>query len=239
MEIRLQVYIAKCGICSRRKAEELINSGHVSINDKIVTQMGVKVGKNDIVKVDGKIIKFEELIYLAMNKPSGYVTTLSDPEGRKIITDLLLEEEKEFRLFPVGRLDYDTEGVIILTNDGNLSQKLTASNSNIEKEYLARVDGKVLEYELKKLTKGLKIDDYVTKPCKAYLEQYDKKSDSSLLRIIITEGKNHQVKKMCLAIGHEVKHLSRIRFANITTKNIGKGYYRYLKPHEVKQLYNL
>lgn len=238
-EMRLQTYIAKCGICSRRKAEELISSGRVSLNGKIVTEQGVKVQKDDVVLVDGKNIKLEELVYYALNKPSGYVTTLSDPEGRKIITDLLLEEDKNERVFPVGRLDYDTEGVILLTNDGKLSQKLTASNSNIEKEYLARVKGKVLEAEIKKLSKGVKIDDYMTKEAKVYLEKYDKKNDSSLVRIIITEGKNHQVKKMFLSVGHEVKHLSRIRFGNITTKNIGKGYYRILKPHEVKQLYNL
>jgi len=236
-QLRLQVYMAKCGVASRRKSEEMILAGRVSVNGQVVDTLGFKVSSSDEVKVDGKAIKREELVYYALNKPSGYVTTLSDEFNRKKITDLLLEEDKDKRVFPVGRLDYDTEGVILLTNDGELANILTKSGSNVEKEYLARVSGKLTKEEVKKLTNGVVIDDYKTKKAKVYVEKFDKENNSSMVRIIITEGKNHQVKKMFASVGHEVKHLTRIRFATIDLTNIGKGYYRMLKPHEVKQLY--
>ena len=238
-EMRLQVFMAKCGVASRRACEKIILEGRVTVNGEIVTEMGFKVQSGDLVKVDGKSIKLEELVYYAMNKPSGYITTLSDDKGRKIITDLLIEEDKEKRIYPIGRLDYDTEGVILLTNDGILAKKLTSSSSNVEKEYQARIAGKLTKKEINLLEKGMKIDDYITKRARLFVDSYDKKTDTSMVRLIITEGKNHQVKKMFGALDHEVLHLTRIRFANITLENIGKGYYRMLKPHEVKQLYGL
>ena len=238
-EMRLQVYMAKCGVASRRKSEELILAGRVKVNNETITELGFKVTSKDVVYVDNKELKFEELVYYALNKPSGYITTLSDEKGRKTILDLFLEEDKDKRIFPVGRLDYDTEGVIIVTNDGALSNRLTSSASNVEKEYQARIKGKLTKEDIKKLTNGLKIDDYVTKKAKVEVVKYDRNTDTELVKIVITEGKNHQVKKMFGTLGHDVLHLTRTRFANITLEHIGKGYYRMLKPHEVKQLYNL
>ena len=237
-QMRLQVYMAKCGVASRRKSEEIILMGKVKVNGEVIDTLGYKVKNGDVVMVDGKQIKLEELVYYALNKPSGYITTLSDEHGRKKITDLLLEEDKANRVFPVGRLDYDTEGIILLTNDGVLANQLTASKSNVEKEYQARIEGKLTKEEIKVLATGVIIDDYKTKPAKVMVDKYDKVTNTSMVRIIITEGKNHQVKNMFAKVGHPVKHLTRIRFANIDLTNIGKGYYRMLKPHEVKQLYN-
>jgi len=238
-EMRLQVYMAKCGVASRRASEELILAGKVKVNGKVVTELGTKVTKDDDVYVNGVLLNFEEKVYYVLNKPSGYITTVSDDKGRKTILDLFLEEHLNKRIFPVGRLDYDTEGVIIVTNDGELSNRLTSPKSNVEKEYQARVIGKIDNKSMSKINHGVVIDGYKTKPARIFLVSYDKESDTSLVNLTITEGKNHQVKKMLEAVGYPVKHLTRLRFAFLTTEGIGKGYYRELKVHEVKQLYNL
>lgn len=238
-EMRLQVYMAKSGVASRRKCEEIILAGRVTVNGKKVDTLGVKVTGNEVIAIDGKPIRLEEKVYYALNKPSGYVTTVSDELGRKTVLDLFEPSDLEQRIFPIGRLDYDTQGIILLTNDGELANRLTNSSLNIEKEYLARVEGKIDKASLMKLAKGVLIDDYKSKPCLVQLIEYDRKNDSSLVNITITEGKNHQVKKMFMAVGFPVKKLTRIRFGIITTEGIGRGHYRKLKIHEVKQLFNL
>ena len=238
-EIRLQSYMASCGVASRRKCEEIITSGRVKVNGEVVNTLGTKVTEKDVVSVDGKLIKPEEHVYYALNKPSGYVTTLSDEHGRRKVIDLFEQADLDKRIFPVGRLDYDTQGILLFTNDGELANKLTSPNSKVEKEYLARVSGHADKAALAKLVRGVVINGYKTRPAEVEVIEYKKDTDTSLLRIIITEGKYHQVKNMCEAVGLPVKKLTRLRFATISTEGIPKGAYRSLKIHEVKQLHNL
>ena len=238
-EIRLQAYMANCGVASRRKCEEIITSGRVKVNGIVVDKLGSKVSSKDVVTVDGRIIEKEEHVYYVLNKPRGYVTTLDDELGRKKVIDLFAKEDLAYRIFPIGRLDYDTQGVLLFTNDGELANKLTSPHSNVEKEYLARVEGKAGKEELAKLVRGVVINGYKTKPAEVEVIEYKKDTNTSLLRLIITEGKYHQVKNMCEAVGLPVKRLTRLRFATISTEGIAKGEYRRLKIHEVKQLYNL
>lgn len=238
-EIRLQAFMANCGVASRRKCEEIITSGRVKVNGVVVDKLGSKVSSKDIVTVDGQVIKKEEHVYYVLNKPRGYVTTLDDEFGRKKVIDLFAPEDLAYRIFPIGRLDYDTQGVLLFTNDGELANKLTSPHSNVEKEYLARVEGHADKAALGRLVRGVVIDGYKTKPAEVEVIEYKKDTNTSLLRIVITEGKYHQVKKMCEAVGLPVKRLTRLRFATISTEGIGKGEYRKLKIHEVKQLYNL
>ena len=234
---RLQKYLASCGVASRRKSEELITGGHVSVHDEIVTELGSQVSKNDVVKVDGVIIFKEEHVYYVLNKPVGYVTTVKDEHNRPTILDLFEENDKKNRIYPVGRLDFDTAGVLLVTNDGDFSNRLTKANFEVEKEYVARVEGIVTKLELLDLKKGVTLKTgYTTKPCKAKKISIDRKNNSTLLNIIIHEGKNHQVRLMCEAIGHKVKKLTRVRVGSITLDDIPRGCYRRLRIHEVKEL---
>lgn len=237
--VRLQVYMASCGVASRRKCEEIILSGKVCVNGIIIKELGTKIGKNDIVTVNGNVIKKEEHVYYVLNKPSGYVTTLNDEHNRKTVMDLFLSEDLENRIFPIGRLDYETQGVLLFTNDGSLSNRLTSSSANVEKEYLARVRGRFTKEALLKLMRGVKIEDYKTKPAIVEIVEYDKINDSSLVKITITEGKNRQVRKMFDVVGFEVKKLTRLRFGTISLDGLPRGSYRKLKIHEIKQLHNL
>ena len=236
---RLQVYMAEAGIASRRKSEQIILEGRVKVDGVVVRELGTKVTGKEYITVDCKAIHKKEKVYYALNKPSGYVTTVSDEFDRKTVLDLFLPEDLEKRIFPIGRLDYDTQGILLLTNDGELANKLISPASHVEKEYLARVEGKVNEAALAKLKRGVVIDGYKTLPADVYVREYDKATNSSLVDITIVEGKNHQVKKMCEAVGFPVKRLTRIRFGCISTEGLGKGNYRKLKIHEVKKLYGL
>ena len=238
-EIRLQAYMANCGVASRRKCEEIITAGRVKVNGVVVDKLGSKVTNKDVVTVDGKVIEKEEHVYYVLNKPRGYVTTLDDEFGRKKVIDLFAPEDLAYRIFPIGRLDYDTQGVLLFTNDGELANRLTSPHSNVEKEYLARVEGRAGKEELARLVRGVVINGYKTKPAEVEVVEYKKDTNTSLLRIIITEGKYHQVKNMCEAVGLPVKRLTRLRFATISTEGIAKGEYRKLKIHEIKQLHNL
>lgn len=237
---RLQKKIADAGIASRRKAEVLIAEGHVEVNGQIVTEMGIQVSDNDIIKVDGKLIsKVEEKVYLAMYKPSSVITSVKDDKKRTTVIDLLPDKFKNLRLFPVGRLDYDTKGIILLTNDGEFMNMMVGPQSGVEKEYAARVDGLVKIEELNIFYKGITIDGEKYLPAHFELVSTDREHNSSLVKLTITEGRNHQVKKMFEAIGHKVKKLTRIRFGNITTEGMSVGDVRYLTIHEVKQLFSL
>lgn len=234
---RLQKYLAACGVASRRKSEELIINGHVSVNDVIVTELGTQVTNNDVVKVDGVIITKEEHVYFVLNKPVGYITTVKDEHNRPTILDLFEEKDKKNRIYPVGRLDFDTAGVLLVTNDGEFSNRLTKANFEIEKEYVARVEGIVTKLEILDLKKGVTLKTgYTTKPCRAKKVSIDKRNNTTLLNIVIHEGKNHQVRLMCEAIGHKVLKLTRVRVGNITLDDIPRGCYRSLKIHEVKEL---
>ena len=233
---RLQKFIASCGVCSRRKAEELITSGRVKVNGEVITELGTKVSKNDVVMVDGKIIEVSESIYLVMNKPRGVISSVSDDKNRKTVISILPSEFEKYHLFPVGRLDYDTKGVLILTNDGEFMNTLVGPQSNLEKEYLARVEGIFTKTDLANITKGVKLDGYTTRKCRGYIKSVDSKNNSSSVGLIIKEGKNHQVKNMFESVGHPVKKLTRLRVGDVTCEGLAEGDVRNLTIHEIKRL---
>ena len=234
---RLQKRIAASGVASRRKAEELIKAGKVKVNDVVITEMGFLVKDSDIIKVNNEVITTNEKVYFVLNKPSGYICSVNDEKNRKTVIDILPDEVKKYNVFPIGRLDYDTKGVLLLTNDGDFMYQMVGPASGVEKEYLARVEGIVNESELSPLKKGLKYKGINYLPAFVTLESVDKIHNSSLVRIIITEGKNHQVKNMFEAINHKVKKLSRTRFGSVTLDNLPVGYIRPLTIHEIKTLY--
>ena len=239
--VRLQKYMADSGVASRRACEEIIKEGRVQVNGDTIIEMGFKVSSDDVITVDGKRIEVcYEKKHFVMNKPRFIISTVSDPKKRKTIIDILPEELKKYRLFPVGRLDYDTKGVLLLTNDGEFMNLLVGPASHTEKEYLARVKGIFKKEDLKKLTRPMTINGkngaYTTRKCKAYISSVDRINNSTSVGIIIEEGKYHQVKDMFKNIGYEVVRLSRIRFGNITLDNIAEGEIRALSIHEVKVL---
>ena len=231
---RLQKVIANSGYCSRRKAEELICNGEVKVNGKIVTELGTCVDKSDAITVSGKSLTYEQKEYILLNKPRGVITSTNDEKGRKTVLDLI---DTDKRLYPVGRLDYDTTGALLLTNDGELANLLMHPKNNIEKLYIAKVNGFVDKDSLIKLAKGVYIDNFKTAKAKVRLKKYDKKTNTSIVEIIIHEGKNHQVKKMFEAVGYEVLKLKRGRISFLTIDSLKSGEYRYLSLKEVKKLY--
>lgn len=237
---RLQKVMAASGVASRRKCEEIILAGRVKVNGKTVKELGTKVSKKDIVEVDGKPLTKESLVYYVLYKPTGYLTAASDSLDRRIVLDLISSEiKKKFRIFPVGRLDYDTSGVLLLTNDGELSYRLTRSAKEIEKIYQVRVDGLIDQNSIIRLMKGIEIDGVMTKRAKVEVLDLDKKNNSSSILLTITEGRNRQVRRMCEAIGYKVKKLKRVSFGGVTLEGLTVGEYRELKPHEIKVLYSL
>lgn len=237
MEVRLQKYLADAGIASRRKAEELILEGKVQVNGKTVTELGTKVDdKVDAVFYNGKrVINREPMVYIMLNKPEGFVTTVKDQFDRPTVMDLI-KKVKE-RVVPVGRLDYDTSGLLLLTNDGDLTYKLTHPKHNIEKTYLAKVYGTPDDDDVRKFKYGVSIDGRKTEPAK--LEVLEENGKFSVCRITITEGRNRQVRKMCDAIKHPVAALKRISTGNLTLGELKKGQYRYLTEKEIKYLKSL
>lgn len=236
---RLQKYISSCGVCSRRKAEELILNNKVKVNGKIVNTLGTKVSSNDVVYVNDKLIEKNNLKYYVMNKPRGIICTLNDPLNRKTIIDILPEEIKKEHVFPVGRLDYDTKGVILLTNDGDFMNAMVGPKSGVEKEYLVRVKGIIGLKEIKMLTNGVKIGNKLTLPSIVSVISYDNEHESTLISLTITEGANHQVKNMIKAIGFSVKKLTRVRFGHININGLKEGEIVRLGIHDVKVLYSL
>lgn len=236
---RLQKVMASSGIASRRKCEEIILQGRVKVNGIVVKELGTRVGKKDIIEVDNKNISKQALVYYVLYKPTGYLTAVSDNLGRRTVMDLIDPETKKTRIFPVGRLDYDTSGVLLLTNDGDFSYRLTRSQKEIEKVYQVRVNGIINQAAVTRLITGVLIDGKMTKHAKVDIIEFDRKNESTLLEITITEGRNRQVRKMCEAVGYDVKKLKRISFGGVTLDGLGVGEYRQLKPHEVKVLYSL
>lgn len=232
---RLQKVIANSGYCSRRKAEELISQGKVMVNGDKVLELGVKVEPTDVISIDGMMLKREEKEYILLHKPRGVVTTTSDEHGRKTVLDLI---ETDKRLYPVGRLDYDTTGIILLTNDGELANLLMHPKNKIDKVYIAKVKGFLTKEDIMKLSRGVILDGTKTAPAKVRVRKYDKKTNTSMVEMIIHEGKNHQVKNMFLAVSHEVLKLRRERISFLDLGNLKSGEYRYLSTKEVKKLYN-
>ena len=237
--MRINKYIALCGVASRRKAEELILAGRVTVNDEVMTELSYKVDEeNDIVKVDDKLIKEEnKLVYILLNKPEGYITTVKDQFDRPSVLDLVSDIKE--RVYPIGRLDYETSGLLLLTNDGDLTYKLTHPKHEVDKTYVARVKGKLTKEEIERFKTGLNIEDYTTAPAKLKVIKYDEQRDSSLLEIKIHEGKNRQVRKMCKAINHPVLRLRRSAMGKIKIGDCEIGKYRYLTEDEIKYLKNL
>ena len=232
-KIRLQKYLAEAGVASRRKSEELILQEKVKVNGKVITELGSKVNPAiDKIEYNGKEIKInKEYVYILLNKPIGYVTTVKDQFNRESVLDLIKTNK---RLVPVGRLDMYTSGALILTNDGDFVYKVTHPKHEIEKTYTVTIKGIVTTEEVNKLRKGVKIEDYTTKPAKVKILKTDNEKDISRLEITIHEGKNRQVRKMCEAIDHKVLALHRSKIAGIGVKDIPLGKWRYLTSKEVE-----
>ncbi len=228
-KMRLQKYIAHCGVASRRKAEEIIANGRVTVNDEIVYEMGIKVDDNDLIKIDGKRLKLEKRkVYILFNKPAGVITSSSDEFGRKTVLDYL-DGVKE-RVYPVGRLDYATSGLLILTNDGELTNYLTHPSHEISKTYIAEYFGKLNDSHIAQLEEGITIDDYITLPATV------KKLENNRVMITIREGKNRQVRKMLEVLGCSVGTLTRISIGQLQDRKLERGKWRYLSRDELRSL---
>lgn len=232
---RLQKVIANYGYTSRRKAEELILKGKVKVNGQIVKELGVKVEANDTIEVEGTVLENTEKVYFLLNKPRGVITSVSDDKNRKTVVDLIKTNK---RIYPVGRLDYDTTGALLLTNDGELANKLMHPKNNIDKVYVAKVKGLIGKKELTLLANGIYLDGVKTSKGKSRILKYDKKTDTSIVELTIHEGKNHQVKRMFEAIGYNVLKLKRESISFLSIKNLKSGEYIELKPKDIKRLYN-
>lgn len=233
---RLQKVIANSGFCSRRKAEEYILNGKVLVNGTVVDVLGSKVHPSDQITIDGYNIKREDKEYILLYKPRGYVCTNSDEKGRKTVLDLV---DSNNRLYPVGRLDYDTSGAILLTNDGELTNLLIHPKNRIDKVYVARVEGIVNSFDMKKLASGVIIDGKRTSRAKVRIKKISKKRNCSIVELTIHEGRNHQVKKMFECLGYKVSKLKREMFAGLTLDGLTSSKYRHLSIKEVKVLYSL
>ena len=218
---RLQKVIANLGYCSRRKAEELISNGKVLVNGEVILELGTKVGRGDVIEVDGIVLGREKNYeYYLLNKPRGVVTTTSDDKGRKTVVDLI---DTNARIYPVGRLDYDTTGLLLLTNDGELANGLMHPSSNIDKTYIAKVDGILSGYDVKRLRCGVVIDGKKTSKCYVKVRSVDKEKNTCIVELVIHEGRNHQVKKMIESVGKKVIKLKREKFAIFDCSSLKDG----------------
>lgn len=233
---RLQKIIAESGYCSRRNAEELIIKGKVIVNGKVIRELGTKANYGDTILVEGKEISKEQKEYYIFNKPRGVITSTSDDKHRKVVMDYF---DTNKRLFPVGRLDYDTTGLLIVTNDGELANLIMHPSNNIEKVYIAKIDGIIKGEDINLLKKGVLIDGYRCIPSRVKLRKFDRKTNSSIVEVIITDGKNHEVKRLFEDIGFRVDKLKRERIGFLTLGKLNSGEYRKLNPKEIKQLFNL
>ena len=232
---RLQKFMARCGVASRREAESIILSGRVKVNKKIVTELGTKIDEdNDKVFLDGELIRPEKkLYYIMLNKPKGYITTAKDEFDRKTVLELV--SDIDARLYPVGRLDYDSEGLLLLTNDGDFAYKMTHPAQHIPKKYHAVVEGTADLGHVLKLRQGVEIDGYLTKPAKVEIKETRERTTQ--LNITISEGKNRQIRRMCEAVGLPVIKLTRVSVGSVMLGNLPKGKWRHLTEAEVNLLY--
>lgn len=232
--MRINKYLAACGVASRRDCDFLIVEGKVKINGKIA-EVGADVKEGDLVTVNGNAVGIKKNEYYLLNKPKGYICSVSDEKGRKTVIDLL--PENAGRIYPVGRLDYDSEGLIILTTDGKLAQRITHPSNEIPKTYLVKIEGTLTESALNPIRSGIEIDGYVTKKCKAHIVETNK--EYTKIHVTITEGKNREIRKMFQAIGKEVILLKRIKIGELTLRGLDRGAYRKLTKAEVDYLMNL
>ncbi len=233
---RLQKRIAASGVASRRKAEELITAGKVKVNGVIVTELGTKVSEKDTIEVNNQVLSKEQKEYYLLNKPRGVVTTTSDDKNRKTVVDLI---PTGARIYPVGRLDYDTTGVLLLTNDGEFANILMHPASNIDKVYVAKLEGIIKGEQINTLKNGVEIEGELVKSSRVKLKRVDLKTNTCLVQITIHEGKNHQVKRMFKEVGFEVLKLRRDKEAFFDLKGLQSGEFRKLTPKEVAKVYSL
>lgn len=232
--MRLNKFLASCGVASRRGCDKLIEEGKVTVNGKVAS-LGIEVADDDEIKVNGECVSVQRNEYYILNKPKGYLCTVSDDKGRKTVLDLLPRDVG--RIYPVGRLDYDSEGLLILTTDGNLAQHLTHPSNEVPKTYLVKIEGTANETTLNPIRSGVEIDGYVTKKCKAHIVETNK--DYTKIHITVTEGKNREIRKMFEAIGKRVVLLKRIKLGELTLRGLDRGAYRKLSREEVAYLMSL
>lgn len=237
MEERLQKIIAAAGVVSRRAAEKLISEGRVSVNRRVVNKLGAKAdAQKDEIRVDGKLISTEvSKKYLMLNKPGGYITSLKDPQGRPVVTDLIHDISE--RVFPVGRLDYDSEGLLLLTNDGSFAQRLQHPKFSIPKTYMAKVKGNITRTKIRVIKNGIELDDGKFVPSDIVLEKINRKS--CWIKLTIFEGRNRIIRRVFESIGHPVLRLQRIAISDIYLDDLEVGEYRYLQKREVQRLLSL
>ena len=232
-EMRLQKYISQTGYTSRRNAEKLIAEGRVKVNDKQVIKQGMVVSDNDTVSIDGKIIKnIDKKIYIMLNKPEGYITSMQDQFDRKLANDLL--EGVKTRVYPVGRLDYNSSGLLIMTNDGEFANYITHPSSEIEKEYIVKIEGNLTDPQIKKILDGIKIDDFTANV--RDISILSQNTRNSYLSMVISEGKNREIRKIFEALGVDVLKLKRIRIGSLMLGDLKKGCFRYLTASEAENL---
>jgi len=234
---RLQKIISAAGITSRRASEELIVNGQVTVNGVVVTELGSKADpETDLITVNGKPLKIsEQRLYILLNKPTGFITALKDERGRRLVTELLNDVPE--RVYPVGRLDYNTEGLLLLTNDGEWANRLMHPRHEVEKEYHVRVRGKVMDQQLKRMADGVELEDGKTAP--AVVELIKSGEQNDWISVTIHEGRNRQVRRMCEAVSLSVVRLKRIRYGSLSLGSIRDGQYRYLTDAEVQELSGL
>jgi 23S rRNA pseudouridine2605 synthase len=233
MEQRLQKILARAGVASRRAAERLIAAGRVRVNGRVVTELGTKADpRKDRVEVDGKRLVAEDLVYMVLHKPRGYVTTLSDPEGRPTIADLV--RGAPARVFPVGRLDFNTSGALLLTNDGDFSDALLHPREDVPKTYVVKLNRQMQERDMERWRKGVKLEDGRTKPAKVSLIRHE--DGKTWIEVTITEGRNQQIRRMAEATGFRVMRLARTSFAGITHDELRPGQWRMLEYDELLKL---
>lgn len=234
--MRINKYLADCGVASRRKCDELISQGKVKINGKMVKELGVNVKPTDVVMFENRVVRPNATrVYYKLHKPKGYVTTSNDEKGRKTVLELMRKVQD--RVYPIGRLDYDTEGLLLLTNDGEITNILTHPKNMVKKTYIASVEGEVTQDDIKIISSGVDIGGYVTKPCSAVI--LDKDDKFTKVEITIAEGKNHQVKKMFEAVGKTVTFLKRTSIGDIRLGGLARGEYKALTTKEINYLKSL
>ena len=230
---RLQKIIAESGLCSRRKAEELILAGKVKVNGETITELGYKASFNDAITVNGKPLEREEKVVYILNKPKGVISSAKDDKDRTTVVDLV---DSKYRLYPIGRLDFDSSGLILLSNDGEITQKMLHPKFNIDKVYEVTINGLITKEQIEKLEKGVYIDKQKTAPCTIKLIRTNENKKTSFMEMTIHEGRNRQIRKMFETLGYKVIRLNRIKEANISLDNLQVGEYRKLKPIEVVKL---
>ena len=234
---RLQKVIANYGFSSRRKAEELILAGRVKVNGKIVSTLGTKVNYDDVISIDDEVlVKEEKKVYFLLNKPREVICSAKDEKGRKTVVDLI---DTDLRIYPIGRLDYDTTGLILLTNDGTLANNLMHPKNEVKKTYLAKIEGILIKDDIIRLKKGLVIDGRKVDTSSFKVKSVNKEKNTSLVEITIIEGRNHIVRNIFASLKHDVIKLTRTNYAFLDLGNLKSGEYRELSIKEVKKLYNV